>query len=129
VGSAAWLAWRVPWVLMLTVVLAVLVAVFGPVEARTGPTGRTRHGGRPDGSAPPGRPRGDGRADGRRWRSTARGALTAAGFAAVVYALVVNAETPRSAPEPLGVPASALVAYLAGAGVLRLLRSGWGSRG
>ncbi|MEU4770986.1 acyltransferase, partial [Micromonospora sp. NPDC023644] len=35
VGSAAWLAWRVPWVLMLAVVLAALVAVFGPVEART----------------------------------------------------------------------------------------------
>ncbi|MFG3704567.1 acyltransferase [Micromonospora sp. NPDC047670] len=130
VGSAAWLAWRVPWVLMLTVVLAALVAAFGPVEARTGPRGRSRHGGRADGSAaPPGRPRGDGRADGHRWRATARGALAAAGFAAMVYALVVNAETPRSAPEPLGVPASALVAYLAGAGVLRLLRSGWGSRG
>ncbi|MCM0678586.1 acyltransferase, partial [Micromonospora phytophila] len=56
-------------------------------------------------------------------------ALAAAGFAAVVYALVVNAETSRSAPEPLGLPVAALVAYLAGAGVLRLLRSGWGSRG
>ncbi|MGW4500950.1 acyltransferase family protein, partial [Micromonospora sp. NPDC004336] len=43
-GSAAWLAWRVPWVLMLTVVLAALVAVFGPVEARTGPTSRARTG-------------------------------------------------------------------------------------
>ncbi|MEU4782032.1 acyltransferase, partial [Micromonospora sp. NPDC023633] len=39
VGSAAWLAWRVPWVLMLAVVLAALVAVFGPVEARTGRAG------------------------------------------------------------------------------------------
>ncbi|MEU4782665.1 acyltransferase, partial [Micromonospora sp. NPDC023633] len=66
---------------------------------------------------------------GRGWRATARTALTAVGFAAVVYALVVNAETPRSAPEPLGVPAAALAAYLVGAGTLRLLRSGWGSRG
>ncbi|MER6757492.1 acyltransferase [Micromonospora echinofusca] len=113
VGSAAWLAWRVPWVLMLTVVLAALVAVFGPVEARTGRTGRT---GRD-------RPAGGG------WRATARSALAAAGFAAVVYALVVNAQTPRSAPEPLGLPAAALMAYLVGAGTLRLLRSGWGSRG
>ncbi|MFJ6199407.1 hypothetical protein [Micromonospora sp. NPDC092111] len=32
-------------------------------------------------------------------------------------------------PEPLGTPVPALVAYLAGAGVLRPLRSGWGSRG
>ncbi|MER7335359.1 MULTISPECIES: acyltransferase [unclassified Micromonospora] len=153
VGSGAWLAWRVPWVLMLTVVLAVLVAVFGPVEARTGPTGRARDRRRADGGAPTSgreqaaRPRrDDGRArDGRArddgqplddgrparpgWWGSARAALTAAGFTAVVYALVVNAETPRSAPEPLGVPVPALAAYLAGAGALRLLRSGWGSRG
>ncbi|MCX4388273.1 acyltransferase [Micromonospora peucetia] len=128
VGSAAWLAWRVPWVLMLTVVLAALVAVFGPVEARTARTGSAgstrRTAGAPTGAAASGRaPAGPG------WRATVRTALTAAGFAAVVYALVVNAETPKSAPEPLGIPASALVAYLAGAGTLRLLRSGWGSRG
>ncbi|MEH0936655.1 acyltransferase family protein [Micromonospora psammae] len=116
-GSAAWLAWRVPWVLMLTVVLAVLVAVFGPVEARAGRRRTDRR-----------RP---GDADRRRaggW-ATARTALVAAGFAAVVYALVVNAVTPKSAPEPLGMPVPALVAYLAGAGTLRLLRSGWGNRG
>ena len=35
VGSAAWWAWRVPWLLALAAVLTVLVAVFGPVEART----------------------------------------------------------------------------------------------
>ncbi|MGK5441528.1 acyltransferase family protein [Micromonospora sp. URMC 105] len=120
-GSAAWLAWRVPWVLLLAVVLAVLVAVFGPVEARSGRR-RTDRRRRSDGP-------GDAR---RRWAggwATARAALVAAGFAAVVYALVVNAVTPKSAPEPLGMPVPALVAYLAGAGVLRLLRSGWGSRG
>ncbi|MCM0678065.1 acyltransferase, partial [Micromonospora phytophila] len=47
VGSAAWLAWRLPWLLMLTVVLAALVAVFGPIEARTGTT-RPRPRDRPD---------------------------------------------------------------------------------
>ncbi|WP_433386371.1 acyltransferase family protein [Micromonospora sp. KLBMP9576] len=119
VGSAAWFAWRVPWVLMLVVVLAVLVAVFGPVEARTGRSGSTGGGGSSAGRAPGGP---------GRW-ATARTALTAAGFAAVVYALVANAETPRSAPEALGVPAPALVAYLARAGTLRLLRSGWAGRG
>ncbi|MEH0822611.1 MULTISPECIES: acyltransferase family protein [unclassified Micromonospora] len=120
-GSAAWLAWRVPWVLMLTVVLAVLVAVFGPVEARAGRRRTDRR-----------RPRDGQGAAGRRWAggwATARAALVAAGFAAVVYALVVNAVTSKSAPEPLGMPVPALVAYLAGAGVLRLLRSGWESRG
>ncbi|SCG15416.1 Acyltransferase family protein [Micromonospora echinofusca] len=147
VGSAAWLAWRVPWVLMLTVVLAALVAVFGPVEARTGRAGQGRTDGDARGGgadrdgngrrahrAGQGRRAGGAAASGRTpadpgWRATARSALTAAGFAAVVYALVVNAQTPRSAPEPLGLPAAALVAYLVGAGTLRLLRSGWGSRG
>ncbi|SCG43604.1 Acyltransferase family protein [Micromonospora echinaurantiaca] len=116
-GSAAWLAWRLPWVLMLAVVLAVLIAVFGPIE------GRTR---RPAAARPPadGAPE---RADRR--RATARTALTAAAFAAVVYGLVANSTAPKEAAEPLGVPVAALVAYLAGAGVLRLLRSGWGSRG
>ncbi|SCG67396.1 acyltransferase family protein [Micromonospora halophytica] len=119
-GSATWLAWRLPWVLLLTVVLAVLVAVFGPVEARTRSTRPGRDSARGDTAARPG----------SAGRSTAvRGALAAVAFAAVVYALVRNAQTPRAAPEPLGVPVAALVAYLAGAGVLRLLRSGWGSRG
>ncbi|BCJ61447.1 acyltransferase family protein [Micromonospora endophytica] len=106
-GSAAWFAWRLPWVLLLAVVLAVLVAVFGPIEARTG--------------------RAEDRAPG--WSVQVRGVLTVAGFAAVGYALAANATTAKTAPEPFGLPASALVAYLAGAGVLRLLRSGWGSRG
>ncbi|MDO3703387.1 acyltransferase [Micromonospora sp. C28SCA-DRY-2] len=121
-GSAAWLAWRLPWVLMLTVVLAVLIAVFGPVE------GRTR---RPAAARPPtDAPAGGGRpAWGDRRRATARTALTAAAFAAVVYALVANSTAPKEAAEPLGVPVPALVAYLGGAGVLRVLRSGWGSRG
>ncbi|MEU5941959.1 acyltransferase [Micromonospora sp. NPDC047548] len=108
VGSAAWWGWRIPWLLMLGVVLAVLVAVFGPVEARS-----ARH-----------RP---GRRGGRTSRT--RAALTVAGYAAVVGGLLVNSATPQRAPEPLGTPVPALVAYLAGAGVLRLLRSGWGSRG
>ncbi|MDM4719774.1 acyltransferase [Micromonospora sp. WMMA1363] len=106
-GSAAWLAWRIPWVLMLTVILAALVAVFGPVEARTG------------------RPPAAESAGGAPWRP----ALTVAGFTAVVFALVDNAVVAPTDAEPLGLPVPALVAYLAGAGILRLLRSGWGSRG
>ncbi|SCF02049.1 Peptidoglycan/LPS O-acetylase OafA/YrhL, contains acyltransferase and SGNH-hydrolase domains [Micromonospora coriariae] len=108
VGSAAWWAWRVPWLLLLAVVLAVLVAIFGPVEARS-----SRH-----------------RTGRRAGRGTAtRTALTVAGYAAVVAALLFNSATPARAPEPLGTPVPALLAYLAGAGVLRLLRSGWGTRG
>ncbi|WP_225854676.1 acyltransferase [Micromonospora sp. ALFpr18c] len=51
VGSGAWWAWRVPWLLLLAVILAVLVAIFGPVEARSarhrtgvGPAGAPRRG-------------------------------------------------------------------------------------
>ncbi|MGC1211385.1 MAG: hypothetical protein WA890_09015, partial [Micromonospora sp.] len=56
-------------------------------------------------------------------------ALVVAGYAGLVVGLLLNSLTRKAAPEPLGLPAPALVAYLAGAGVLRLLRSGWGSRG
>ncbi|MCG5472072.1 acyltransferase [Micromonospora sp. LAH09] len=105
VDSAAWWAWRLPWLLLLTVVLAVLVVIVGPVEARSG-----RH-----------------RTTGRAGR--ARAALTVAGYAAVVAGLLINSATPQHAPEPLGTPVPALLAYVAGAGVLRLLRSGWATRG
>ncbi|MFI7435447.1 acyltransferase [Micromonospora haikouensis] len=116
VGTAAWLAWRVPWLLLLAVVLAGLVAVFGPVEARAG---RRRHAG--EGARR--------RGTTGRGRRQARTVLVVAGYAAVVAGLLVNTVTPKAAPEPLGLPAPALVAYLAGAGLLRGLRSGWGSRG
>ncbi|MFC0032496.1 acyltransferase [Micromonospora chaiyaphumensis] len=109
VGSAAWWGWRVPWLLALAVVLAALVAVFGPIEARTR---------RPPAAGPAG--------DGARRLRTA---LAVLGYAGLVAGLLLNSLTRKTAPEPLGVPAPALVAYLAGAGVLRLLRSGWGSRG
>ncbi|MBG6064359.1 acyltransferase family protein [Micromonospora ureilytica] len=107
VDTAAWWAWRVPWLLLLSAVLVVLVAIFGPVEARSG-----RHRGR------------------RTNRGTrARATWAVAAYAAVVAALLINSTTPQQAPEPFGTPVPALVAYLAGAGVLRLLRSGWGIRG
>ncbi|MCO1613101.1 acyltransferase [Micromonospora sp. CPM1] len=103
-GSAAWWAWRVPWLLALAAVLAVLVAVFGPVEARTR---------RPPATGPAG--------TGRR---RLRAGLAVAGYAGVLVGLLLNSLAPKTAPEPLGLPAPALVAYLAGAGLLRLLRSG-----
>ncbi|SBT43969.1 acyltransferase family protein [Micromonospora auratinigra] len=127
VGSAAWWAWRIPWLAALAVVLAALVAVFGPIEARTrrvaaGP-------GRP-GSPGPGsaEPAGTARPGGSA-RAAAVTGLAVAGYAGVVAGLLLNSLTRKAAPEPLGLPAPALVAYLAGAGMLRLLRSGWGSRG
>jgi hypothetical protein len=112
VGSAAWWAWRVPWLAALAVVLAALVAVFGPIEARS------RRSAAP--GDPPARHGG---------RQPLRTGLAVAGYAGVVAGLLLNSLTRKAAPEPLGLPAPALVAYLTGAGVLRLLRSGWGSRG
>ncbi|TYB34422.1 acyltransferase [Micromonospora sp. AP08] len=109
VGTAAWYAWRIPWLLALAVVLAALVAVFGPIEARTR---------RPPDTGPA-------REGARRLRT----ALAVLGYAGLVTGLLLNSLTRKAAPEPLGLPAPALVAYLAGAGVLRLLRSGWGTRG
>ncbi|MEU7841802.1 acyltransferase [Micromonospora sp. NPDC049114] len=108
VGSTAWWAWRVPWLLLLAAVLTVLVAIFGPVEVHS-----------------------SGHRTGQRagQGTTTRTALTVAGYAAVVFALMLNSATPKLTAEPLGMPAPALLAYLAGAGVLRLLRSGWGTRG
>ena len=145
VGSAAWWAWRVPWLLALAVVLAALVTVFGAIEVRsrrsapaapTGPAGphpgpARRH---PEG---PRRPADAGSAmPGQHGRGEPAGAgpplrtgLAVAGYAGVIAGLLLNSLTRKAAPEPLGLPAPALVAYLAGAGVLRLLRSGWGSRG
>ncbi|MFF5173831.1 acyltransferase [Micromonospora sp. NPDC000089] len=123
VGTGAWWAWRVPWLLALTVLLAALVAVFGPIEART-----RRPGGHPpaDGTPPADRNRTPrtGEPDGQ-----ARLVLVVAGYTGLVVGLLLNSLTRKAAPEPLGLPAPALVAYLAGAGVLRLLRSGWGTRG
>jgi peptidoglycan/LPS O-acetylase OafA/YrhL len=102
VGSAAWLLWRIPWLLALTLVLAVLIAIFGGVEVRR----------RRDPTHP---------ATGRRW---GRGLLTVAGYAAVVSGLLGNslAES-TSTRHPAGVPATALAGYLAGAALLWLLRT------
>jgi peptidoglycan/LPS O-acetylase OafA/YrhL len=135
VGSAAWLAWRVPWLLMLVVVLAALVSVFGRVEARAGrrrvPTTPGRDGealrephvsGDADRRGPSG-PTGRRPDGGSRWRTRLRGPLAVAGFAALAVAFMINAITPKAAPEWLGLPVPALVTYLAGAALLRLLRS------
>jgi hypothetical protein len=125
VGTATWWAWRVPWLLALAVVLTALVAVFGPIEARSRRHAPAAPSGGP---APPG-PDGRGERAGGGGTGRLRTGLVVAGYAGVVAGLLLNSLTRKVAPEPLGLPAPALVAYLAGAGVLRLLRSGWGSRG
>ncbi len=105
VGTAAWWLWRVPWLLLLSVVLAGLVAVFGPVEVR--------------------RPRALRREKPPRWRLPARvrALLAVTGFAATVAGLLINNIASPTHTEPLGVPVAALATFLPGALLLRLLRS------
>jgi hypothetical protein len=118
VATSAWWLWRVPWLLMLTVVLAVLVAVFGRLEAR--PRGQ----GGPATPPPPGPP---GAWPGWLRRAATTGwprvALTVAAFAAVIVGLVSNNLAPRTGVYLVGMPAAGILAYLGGATVLRLLRS------
>jgi hypothetical protein len=109
VATTAWWLWRVPWLLALTVVLAVLVAIFGRLETRPAPPRRAG-----------------------RWPAWMRQAVTAgparvvltvAAFAAVITGLVSNNLAPRTGVYLAGMPSAGLLAYLAGATVLRLLRS------
>jgi hypothetical protein len=130
IGSTAWWLWRLPWLIALTVVLAVLVAIFGPIEARSARKPRQRPGRLPV----PGPLRRLLSVPGpARWLPAGitagltlpapRAVLTGAGYAAVVFGLLDNSMTPKDAPEPLGLPGAALAGYLAGAAILRLLRS------
>jgi peptidoglycan/LPS O-acetylase OafA/YrhL len=108
-GTVSWWLWRVPWFGGLTVVLAGLVAVFGPIEMRG-----TRRAA--SGRLPP-----------RLARALASPALclvlTLAAFAGAVAGLISNNLAPDRAHYLLGMPLGGLLAYLAGAALLRLLRS------
>ena len=105
--TAAWWLGRLPWLALLTLVLAGLVAVFGRFEWRPG---RSTTGwlSRPT----------------ARWPRRGPGGtlLVVAGYAAVICGLLVNSSAPRETAEPFGIPVAALVAYLAGAALLRTLR-------
>lgn len=111
VGTTAWWLWRIPWLILLTLMLAVLVAAFGRIEQR----GSRRPTARP------------------RWlpvplcrvlaRPATRLALLVVGFGATVVGLFGNSIAPKSGDYLLGLPTGALIAYLCGAALLRLLRS------
>lgn len=100
VGSGAWLLWRIPWLLILSAVLAVLVLIFGRIETRRSPPSRF--------SVP---------ALGGRLRLP----LIVAGFVAVAAGLIDNNLLPSGTPARFGLPTTALVAYLGGVALLRLL--------
>jgi fucose 4-O-acetylase-like acetyltransferase len=111
VGSAAWWLWKVPWLIMLALVLAVLVAIFGWIEVRGSrrPTDRPRW--MPAWLA------------GALARPAPRFLLTVGGFGATVLGLLGNSLAPKVGDQSFGMPIGALVVFLGGAAVLRLLRS------
>jgi hypothetical protein len=111
VASASWALWRLPWLLLLLLALAVLVAIFSPIELRGARSARRRPRWLPAPLA------------GALARHAPRTLLVPAGFAAVVYGLFINNLTSQTGDYPLGMPAQALGAYLAGAALLRLLRA------
>ncbi|KGM12658.1 acyltransferase family protein [Cellulomonas carbonis] len=117
VGSGAWWAWRVPWLVLLAVVLAGIVAVVGRVEQR-GLGGSGRLGAR----------LGDGRAD------TGTGRAVQGGHGVVVGTVVVTAYLGAAlgllsiawagpgVHGPFGLSTAGLAAWLGGAAALAVVR-------
>ncbi|MGW0828368.1 acyltransferase family protein [Streptomyces sp. NPDC002845] len=98
-GSPAWLLLRIPWLVVLALILAVLVIVVGRVERREGP-----------------RP-GPGSASG-----VLPALLTFLGVTGVLAGLLGIAMAGPTYHDPTGLPTLSLAAYLAGAAVLRFAR-------
>jgi peptidoglycan/LPS O-acetylase OafA/YrhL len=109
--TGAWLLWKLPWLAVLFVVLGALVAVFGRIERRGSPRGRS------------------GAATRGWWAPTAlgrprsRATATTVGYAACVLGLLGAAHTGAAEQGPLGLPAAALASFLAGAALLHAARA------
>jgi len=98
-GSPEWLLLRPPWLALLALILAALVAVFGRVERRIGPL------------PGPGSAAGAGPA-----------VLTAAGVAGVLGGILAVAVAGPGDHGPAGLSTAGLIAFFAGAAVLRFAR-------
>lgn len=116
VESATWLWWQIPWLAILAVVLAGLVAAFGRVEARavTGARGGSARLARllPGALA--------GLLAGTPGRLLA---VTVTGYVVALGGLLGVAATEQGYHGVFALPTVALLAYLAGAAVLRLTRA------
>ncbi|MET9023756.1 acyltransferase [Actinopolymorpha sp. NPDC004070] len=111
VVTTSWWLWRLPWLLMLSASLALLVAVFGRLETRARP--------RPT-EVPRGLPNGVVRTVNR---PAPRLVLAVGAYLAVMLGLLANSLAPSTGSYLLGMPAGGFLCYLLGAGILRLLRS------
>lgn len=106
-GSAAWLLLRLPWLACLTLILLVLMAVFGRIELRHGPRPHPKTTPRPAASP-----------------CTAR-MLTVLTVTAIAVALAGLLGITLAGPGdhgPAGLPTPALLGYLLGATALRQAR-------
>src|SRR5215469_3913543 len=98
IHSAEWLLWRVPWIAFCTVFLAVLVTLFAPIELRRPVLRPVERG---------------------LWRDSA----TVLGMAAVLAGLLAVAVSGADYHGPTGLPWGAVISYLSGAAVLRVVRT------
>lgn len=111
VGSPGWLAWRLPWIGLLALLLAALVAVFGRIEVR---------------GAGPARPRG--LPDLISLQRRPRTVLVVAGYAVAIAGLIGVATAGAGDHGPFGLSTAALLGYLAGAAALRTAASAQAGR-
>ncbi|HEY9476359.1 MAG TPA: acyltransferase [Mycobacteriales bacterium] len=111
VATRAWWLWRTPWLIMLIVVLAGLVTVFGRIETRGWRRPTERPGWLPD------------RVVRAVTAPVPRLLLTVGSFVAVVLGLLSDNGAPTVDHYLVGMPAGGLAMFLAGATVLRLLRA------
>ena len=122
-GSAAWWAGRVPWLLTMLAIQALLVAVVGRVEARAAArraAARAAAAQAPASAPPRARPA---RAAALR-RAATRTPVVAAGYVAAIVGIYVLASAGHGPHGPFMVPTMSLVLLLGGAGLLRLGRRG-----
>lgn len=110
-GTAVWWAWRLPWLIVLTAALAVLLAIFAPVEFAAGRPLRRRPRWMPEPVAAV------------LARPAPRLILASAGMGAVALGLLNNQLYPATEPALFGIPTAGLLCYLAGAVLLRVLHA------
>jgi len=97
VDSETWLLWRVPWIVVCAVIQTILVALFAGIELRRPELHLER----------------------RLWRDIG----TVLGLAAVLAGLYAVSASGPGYHGPTGLPWAAVISYLAGAAVLRVVRS------